>query len=152
MLLQIAGQPMFKRWCRLVGREDLFDDPRYADDDLRWQRSEELNGIMAQWCADKTKAEIMAALEGAKLPAAPMLTTQEVLEDPHVEAMGFLQRVPFPGTAKDVPLIETPFRMSATPGEIRTRAPLLGEHTDEVLAEIGYGRGEIEELRAREIV
>ncbi|BBZ02655.1 isomerase [Mycolicibacterium chitae] len=152
VLLQIAGQPMFKRWCRLVGREDLFDDPRYADDDLRWQRSEELNGIMGQWCADKTKAEIMAALEAAKLPAAPMLTTQDVLEDPHVEAMGFLQRVPFPGTAKDVPLIETPFRMSATPGEIRTRAPLLGEHTDEVLAEIGYGRGEIEELRAREIV
>jgi crotonobetainyl-CoA:carnitine CoA-transferase CaiB-like acyl-CoA transferase len=152
VLLQVAGQPMFKRWCRLVGREDLFDDPRYGDDDLRWQRSEELNGIMARWCADKTKAEIMTALEAAKLPAAPMLTTQEVLDDPHVQAMGFLQRVPFPGTAKDVPIIETPFRMSATPGEIRMRAPLLGEHTDEVLGEIGFAAAEIEELRTREIV
>lgn len=152
VLLQVAGQPMFKRWCRLVGRPDLFDDPRFADDDLRWQHGDELNGIMADWCAERTKADALAALEAAKLPAAPMLSTQEVLDDPHVQAMGYLQRVPFPGAAKDVPIIETPFRMSATPGEIRHRAPLLGEHTDAVLAEAGYGEAEVAGLRDRGIV
>jgi crotonobetainyl-CoA:carnitine CoA-transferase CaiB-like acyl-CoA transferase len=152
VLLQVAGQPMFKRWCRLVGRPDLFDDPRFADDDLRGQHGAELNGIMADWCAERTKADALAALEAAKLPAAPMLSTQEVLDDPHVQAMGYLQRVPFPGAAKDVPIIETPFRMSATPGEIRTRPPLLGEHTDAVLAEIGYGAAEVAGLRDRGIV
>ena len=152
VLLQTAGQPMFKRWCRLVGREDLIDDPRFADDDRRWEQSDLLNEIMAQWCADKTKAEILELLESAKLPAAPMHSTQDVLEDPHIAAMGYLKRMAFPGTSKDVPIIETPFRMSATPGEIRRRAPLLGKHTDEVLGEIGYDTAEIAALRDRSIV
>ncbi|MBI3224214.1 MAG: CoA transferase [Mycolicibacterium cosmeticum] len=152
VLLQVAGQPMFKRWCRLVGRLDLFEDPRLGDDDARWRHSDLLNGIMADWCADKTKAEVMTLLDEAKMPAAPLYSTQEVLDDPHVQAMGYLQRVPYPGAARDVPIIETPFRMSATPGTIRHRAPLLGEHTDEVLGEIGYDTAGIERLRADKIV
>ncbi len=82
-----------------------------------------------------------------------MHSTQDVLEDPHIagdgisEAGGVSRRVP-----TDVPIIETPFRLSKTPGTIRRRAPLLGEHTDEVLSEIGYGATEIAELRDREIV
>ncbi|BBZ68798.1 isomerase [Mycolicibacterium insubricum] len=152
VLLQIAGQPMFKRWCALVGRGELFDDPRFADDDLRWRHGDVLNDIMADWCADKTKAEVLTALQNAKLPAAPMLSTQEVLEDPHVAAMGYLNRVPFPGAAKDVPIIETPFRLSETPGTIRHRAPLLGEHTDEVLTDLGYDAAQIDRLRADGIV
>ena len=152
VLLQIAGQPMFKRWCRLVGREDLFDDPRFADDDLRWANGDVLNDLMAEWCAPKTKAEVLGLLESAKLPAAPMHSTADVLADPQVEAMGYLRRVPFPGAPHDVPIIETPFRMSATPGEIRHRAPLLGEHTDEVLDEIGYTAEDVRGLRDRAIV
>ena len=94
----------------------------------------------------------MTLLEAAKIPAAPLHSPQEVLDDPHVEAMGYLRRVPYPGAAKDVPIIETPFRMSATPGTIRHRAPLLGEHTDEILAELGYTPDEIDGLRAREVI
>ncbi len=78
-----------------------------------------LNDIMAEWCADKTKAELLDLLEKAKMPAAPLHSTQDVLDDPHVQAMGYLRRVPFPGASRDVPIIETPFRMSATPGTIR---------------------------------
>ncbi|PQP41989.1 CaiB/BaiF CoA transferase family protein [Mycolicibacterium sp. jd] len=152
VLLQVAGPPMFKRWCRLVGRPELFDDPRFANDDLRWQHGDVLNDIMAQWCADKTKAEVLERLEAAKLPAAPMHSTQEVLDDPHVQAMGFLQRVPFPGAPRDVPIIETPFRMSATPGQIRRRAPQLGEHTDEILGEIGYTGDQVARLRDRKVI
>ncbi|MET0700540.1 MAG: CoA transferase [Mycobacterium sp.] len=152
VLLQIAGQPMFKRWCRLVDRLDLFEDPRFADDDLRWENGDVLNDIMAQWCADKPKADVLELLQAAKLPAAPMHSTQDALDDPHVQAMGYLQRVPFPGASRDVPIIETPFRMSATPGTIRRRAPLLGEHTDDVLAELGYDGNEIDGLRARSII
>ncbi len=152
VLLQIAGPPMFKRWCRVVGRPDLFDDPRFANDDLRWENGDVLNDIMAQWCADKTKAEVLDLLESAKLPAAPMHSTQDVLDDPHVQAMGYLQRVPFPGAARDVPIIQTPFRLSATPGVIRHRAPLLGEHTDEILDEIGYTSAHIAGLKDRQVV
>ncbi|WP_431233732.1 CaiB/BaiF CoA transferase family protein [Mycolicibacterium psychrotolerans] len=152
VLLQIAGQPMFKRWCRLIGREELFDDPRFADDDSRWQNGDVLNDLMQQWCAGKTKAEVLTELEAAKLPAAPLNSPQDVLDDPHVAAMGYLKRVPFPGASRPVPLIETPFRLSATPGSIRRRAPLLGEHTDEVLAEIGYSTADIANLRRDGII
>ncbi|MCK0174863.1 MULTISPECIES: CaiB/BaiF CoA-transferase family protein [Mycobacteriaceae] len=152
VLLQIAGAPMFKRWCRLMGREDLVDDPRFADDDLRWRNGDVLNDVMARWCADKPKAEVLALLESAKLPAAPMHSTQEALDDPHVAAMGYLQRVDFPGAAHPVPITDTPFRMSATPGTIRRRAPLLGEHTDEILDGLGYDAEAIARLRAEQIV
>jgi crotonobetainyl-CoA:carnitine CoA-transferase CaiB-like acyl-CoA transferase len=152
VLLQIAGPPMFKRWCRLVDRLELFDDPRFADDDLRWENGDVLNAIMAQWCADKTKAEVLELLHAARLPAAPLHSTQDVLDDPHVQAMGYLQRVPFPGTSRDVPIIETPFRLSETPGEIRRRAPLLGEHTAEILSEIGYTDTQQADLRERGVV
>lgn len=152
VLLQIAGQPMFKRWCELIEREDLFDDPRFADDDLRWSNGDVLNDLMAQWCVGKTKAEVLDLLENAKLPAAPMYSTQEVLEDPHVAAMGYLRRMAFPGAPHDVPIIETPFRLSATPGVIRRRAPQLGEHTDEVLKEVGYSAADIFRLRELEII
>src|SRR5262249_4499397 len=84
VLLQIAGQPMFKRWCRLVGREDLFDAPRFADDDRRWEHGDVLNDLMQAWCTGRTTADVLAALEGAKLPAAPLQSPQQVLDDPHV--------------------------------------------------------------------
>jgi crotonobetainyl-CoA:carnitine CoA-transferase CaiB-like acyl-CoA transferase len=152
VLVQIAGQPMFRRWCRLVGREELVDDPRFADDDLRWEHGDLLNDLMQQWCEGRTRDEAMALLTAAKLPAAPMLSTQEVLDDPHVEAMGYLKRVPFPGAPREVPILDTPFRLSKTPGSIRTRAPLLGEHTDEILAGLGYASDEVDALRASDVV
>jgi crotonobetainyl-CoA:carnitine CoA-transferase CaiB-like acyl-CoA transferase len=152
VLVQVAGQPMFRRWCGLVGREDLLDDPRFGDDDLRWEHGDVLNDLMQEWCDGRTVAEALRLLEAAKLPAAPMLSPQDVLDDPHVEAMGYLRRMPFPGAARDVPITETPFRLSATPGTIRSAAPRLGEHTEEILGEIGYDAGEIAALRAREVV
>lgn len=152
VLLQVAGQPMFKRWCRLMGREDLFTDPRFADDDLRWANGDVLNTLMQEWCTGRTKAEALALMEAAKLPAAPVHSPQDVLEDPHVAAMGYLQRVDFPGAAKPVPITTTPFTLSATPGTIRRRAPLLGEHTDEILGELGYDAAAVAALREKEIV
>jgi len=152
VLLQVAGRPMFTRWCRLMEREDLIDDPRFADDNLRWKHGDILNDVMTRWCADRTKADVLQRLDAAKLPAAPMRSPQEVLDDPHVRAMGYLQRVDFPGASHPVPITDTPFRMSATPGSIRRRAPLLGEHTDEILHGLGYDDAAIVDLRTRGIV
>ena len=88
------------------------------------------------------------ACRGGEAPGGPAALAQDVLEDPHVAALGYLQRVPFPGVPTPVPIVDTPFRLSVTPGAIRPRAPLLGEHTDAILAEIGYGAAEIADLRA----
>jgi crotonobetainyl-CoA:carnitine CoA-transferase CaiB-like acyl-CoA transferase len=152
VLVQVTGQGMFKRWCRLVGEEAWFADPRFANDDLRAVNGDVLNARMQAWCDGKSIAEAVAALDAARIPASPLLSPQEAIDDPHVRAMGFLQPVDYPGLPRPAPVIETPFRMSATPGSIRRPPPTLGEHTDELLGELGCDAAAIADLRAREIV
>lgn len=152
LLIQVTGQPMFRRWCRLMGEEGWIDDPRFANDDLRATEGALLNGRMQAWCVGKTVAEAMAAMDAARIPASPMLSPREVARDPHVQAMGFLKPLEYPGLSAPAPVIETPFRMSATPGSVRTRAPELGEHTDQILTEIGFDAAQIKALREEAII
>lgn len=152
LLAQVTGQPMFRRWCRMVDRPEWIDDPRFASDELRAANIDVLNECMVEFLEGKSVDEAMAALEAAKLPGAPVLSPRDVLADPHVEAMGYLKMLEYPGVDKAIPVAETPFRMSATPPSMLTRAPLLGEHTDAILAEIGFDTGAIADLRRREII
>jgi crotonobetainyl-CoA:carnitine CoA-transferase CaiB-like acyl-CoA transferase len=152
ILVQIAGHPMFKRWCRLVDEEQWFTDPRFADDGLRAVNNDVLNERMQRWFDGKSIAEAMQALDAARIPASPMLSPQGAIDDPHVQAMGYLKPVDYPGLPRPAPLIETPFRLAATPGTIRSRPPLLGEHTDSLLAELGFDAAAIVDLRAREVI
>ncbi|MDG2003520.1 MAG: CoA transferase [Novosphingobium sp.] len=152
LLIQVTGPGMFKRWCRLVGEEDWFTDPRFANDDLRAEHGDVLNIRMQQWCDDRSAEEAMAALDAARIPASPMLSPLEAGVDPHVQVMGYFKMMDYPGLPAPAPIIETPFRMSATPGTIRSRAPTLGEHTEELLADLGYDSAAIADLRAREII
>lgn len=152
ILVQVAGQPMFRRWCRLVGEEPWFNEPRFSNDDLRAVNGDVLNDRMQAWCDGKTKAEALTVLDAARIPASPLLSPQEALDDPHVKAMQFMQAMDFPGMPHAAPVIETPFRMSLTPGSIRSRAPLLGEHTDSVLSGLGYDAAQIADLRERAII
>jgi crotonobetainyl-CoA:carnitine CoA-transferase CaiB-like acyl-CoA transferase len=94
----------------------------------------------------------MAALDSARVPASPVYSPQEALDDPHVQAMGFMRPMDFPGLRTPAPITTTPFDLSLTPGVIHTRAPLLGEHTDEILSELGYSASDIIGLRERSII
>jgi crotonobetainyl-CoA:carnitine CoA-transferase CaiB-like acyl-CoA transferase len=107
---------------------------------------------MNAWLATRTTEQAIAEMEKARVPAGPVLDLQQALDDPQVKARELLKYVDHPGAAKPVPLADTAVRLSATPGSIRRRAAALGEHTDEVLREIGYGDEEITELRKREVV
>jgi crotonobetainyl-CoA:carnitine CoA-transferase CaiB-like acyl-CoA transferase len=104
---------------------------------------------MGRWCAQYTTAEALEILGKAKIPAGPVLKPQQTLDDPHIQAMGFLRPTDFPGMAKPAPIAKAPVWLSATPGAIRHRAPVLGEHTDEILAELGYDRAAIAALREK---
>jgi crotonobetainyl-CoA:carnitine CoA-transferase CaiB-like acyl-CoA transferase len=152
IILQIIGADMFARWARVVGREDWIDDPRFATDLLRGDRYKLIAEAMNAWLATKSTNEAISAFEAARVPAGPVLDLQEVLDDPQVKARELLKYVDYPGAPKAVPLANTAVRLSATPGSIRHRAPTLGEHTDEILAELGYSPGEITLLRAAQAV
>src|SRR5712692_646229 len=152
VILQVIGGDMFARWARLVGREDLIDDPRFANDLLRADNRETITAAMNEWLATRTTAEALAELQSARVPAGPVLDLDEVLEDPQVKARELLRYVDYPGAPKPVPLANTAVGLSATPGSIRRRAPTLGEHTDEVLRELSYSEEEIAALRAVAIV
>jgi crotonobetainyl-CoA:carnitine CoA-transferase CaiB-like acyl-CoA transferase len=152
ILVQVSGQPMFKRWCRLIGEEQWFTDPRFGNDESRAVHGDVLNDKMQAWCEGKSTEEAMKALDAARIPASPLLSPQQAMDDPHVRAMGYLKSIEFPGLPQPAPVIETPFRMSVTPGTIRSRPPVLGEHTDILLAELGYDATAIADLRTRSVI
>jgi crotonobetainyl-CoA:carnitine CoA-transferase CaiB-like acyl-CoA transferase len=152
VLVQVTGQPMFKRWCRMIGEEHWLEDPRFASDDLRALNGDVLNDRMQAWCDDKTKADLLTALEAARLSGSALYTPQDVLDDPHIKAMGFFKPSAYPGMSKPASITATPFDLSETPGTVRHPAPTLGEHTDAILADLGYDPSQVAGLRARAIV
>ena len=91
-------------------------------------------------------------MEAARLPAGPVLSPREVLEDPHIAARGIFQATEYPGLKGSVPLMKTPVELSETPGEIRERPPTLGEHTDRIMRKLGYGNEDIDALRAIRVI
>jgi len=146
------GQPLFVRWCRLMGNEDLAADPRFKDDLARGDNGEVLSEIMQKWCEGRTVAEALELLEANRIPAGAVYTPQQALDDRHVKEAGFFHPMEFPGAAKPVPVLQEPVKLSRTPLTIRRRAPQLGEHTDQILQELGYTPDDIAQLRAERVV
>jgi crotonobetainyl-CoA:carnitine CoA-transferase CaiB-like acyl-CoA transferase len=146
------GQPLFVRWCRLMGNADLASDPRFKDDLARGDNGETLSAIMQKWCDGRTVAEALELLEANRIPAGAVYTPQQALDDRHVREAGFFHAMEFPGMPEPVPVLQEPVKLSRTPLTIRRRAPKLGEHTEQILRELGYEPAVIEKLRADRVV
>ena len=151
IMVQVVGQPLFERWAKMVGRSDLLEDARYANDERRGENGEDLSKIAREHAAVLTTAEALAAYEAASVPAGEVYTPQKVLDDPHVNQAGFLHDIDYEGL-KPAPLIKAPVSLSATPAAIETAAPKLGQHTDQILESLGYRQDDIERFRKLRVV
>jgi crotonobetainyl-CoA:carnitine CoA-transferase CaiB-like acyl-CoA transferase len=145
-IMQVIGNGMFERWTKLLGRPDLATDPRFATDILRGRNGEELSRLMADWSKDRSRDECLERLVAANIGCGPVLSPAEVVGDAMGLSATFLEPVDYPGS-QGVRIARTPVKL---PEGIRTdvsRPPLLGEHTDVVLAEFGFADDEIAALR-----
>ncbi|MBU2097600.1 MAG: CoA transferase, partial [Gammaproteobacteria bacterium] len=152
VLIQSVGGPLFERWVELMGEPHWLDDARFKDDISRGNHGELISERLGRWCAERTSQQVLSEMEAARIPAGPVMSPQQVLDDPHAAARKVFNYLEYPGAAKPAPVMQTPFSLSETPTEIHRRAPTLGEHTDQLMKELGYSDAEIQRLRAARII
>lgn len=129
--LVAAGDGLFPRLAKLIGREDLLEDDRFSSLAARVENSDEINQIVADWCVGKTAAEIEVLAVDADVPFARTYTVADIATDPHIAERGDIETVEDP-VVGPVRMQGVYPRFSRTPGSIRSGAPRLGEHNREV--------------------
>ena len=146
----IVQPPGWAPLARLIGKEELAEDPAWATPEVRLSKLDKMFALVEEWTEKHTKWEVMEKLNACNIPCGPILSTKELIEDDTLAELGSVVEVAHPerGSFKTV---GCPLKLSDSPVEIE-RSPLLGEHNDEVLAELGYGEAELEKFRAAGVI
>ena len=146
-----ANPEHWSRLCKVMGREDLIADPRFATPALRVKNDPELDAIIRAWTQTRTKHEAMAQVGGAGIPAGAVLDTMELQNDPSFEKRGIMQVMDHKSHA-GFKMPSWPVRIDGKPPTVKA-SPILGEHTSEVLRDwLGKSDSDVEALRAGKIV
>jgi crotonobetainyl-CoA:carnitine CoA-transferase CaiB-like acyl-CoA transferase len=149
--ISASTQAMTERLFAAIGRADLNGDPRFKTNAERLKRRAEVDGIVGGFIEERTLAEAIAFFEAAGVTAAPVYDIAQFLEDPHVQARGIVVEAPDEEMG-EVPMHDVVPRLSGTPGRLRTPAPAIGQHNDEIYGRIGYPADRIAALRARRVI
>lgn len=142
----VANNALFERFCRALDLDELLEDERFSDNPKRVAHRKEIVPIIERRIRALTKAEVVRRLREANVPVGPINALDEVFADPVVRHLGLIAEVDHP-TAGRVRAPGIPVRLSGTPPSVRRHPPELGEHTDEILHELGYAKEEIAALR-----
>jgi formyl-CoA transferase len=141
----ICQAPVWKEICNVIGKEQWVADPDFATPTARLPRLKQVFETIEQWTMTKTKFEAMDILNEHDIPCGPILSMKELAHEPSLRATGTIVEVDHPKRGKYL-TVGNPIKLSDSPTEV-TRSPLLGEHTEEVMAEFGYTPDEIRFLR-----
>jgi crotonobetainyl-CoA:carnitine CoA-transferase CaiB-like acyl-CoA transferase len=144
-------QNMAERLFRAIGRADMIDDPRFRTNSDRVKNIDECDRPVAEFIKARTLAEGLAIFEAAEVTAAPVYDIDQFIADPHVRAREIITELP-DAEMGSVPMHAVVPRLSGTPGDIRTPAPTLGEHNDEILGGLGLSGAAIDDLRSRKVI
>jgi crotonobetainyl-CoA:carnitine CoA-transferase CaiB-like acyl-CoA transferase len=145
------GDAIFKRLMLAIERADLANDPTLARNDGRVPRAEEIDAAIQAWCGQHAIDDALATLAAADVPVSRIYSVADMFSDPHYAARWMIEATELPdGTPVRMPAIVP--KLSATPGETRWLGPRLGEHTDEVLRELGFDEATIAALRGERVI
>jgi formyl-CoA transferase len=146
----ITQAPVWGSICKVIGKEEWMTDPDYATPAARLPRLMSIFATVEDWTKTKTKFEAMDILNKYDIPCGPILSMQEIAEEPSLRATGTVVEVDHPTRGKYL-TVGNPIKLSDSPTEVK-RSPLLGEHTEEVLAQLGYTKDEITALREERVI
>ena len=152
VLVHTVGQPLFERWAELIGEPEWISDPRFKDDISRGDHGEIISNRMAKWCKDKTNKEVLNKLDKARIPGGEVLRAKEVLEEQHIIARNLFLDLEYANLKEPAPIMSPAVELSENPGHINHSAPLLGEHTETIMIELGYTKEEIKNLKNNKII
>ncbi|MHA4837747.1 CaiB/BaiF CoA transferase family protein [Sphingopyxis sp. MSC1_008] len=151
LTLSAPTDAFWRKLLTLIARHDLVDDARYSANEARLARQDEVYAVVEDFTRTKTKAEL-TELFGGVIPFGPIYDVSDIFTDPHFRIRDMLVDVDQPGSATPVTVAGVPIKMSLTPGRVRHRAPLLGEHTREILGTAGYAGAAADRLFHNNIV
>jgi formyl-CoA transferase len=150
-IIFFSNNQMWESFCRVAGREELIDDPRFSSYRRRIENREAMGAVVAEWAAAHNKHEVMRVLGEVGVPSSAVLDSLELLNDPHLRERGMVATVRHP-VRGELTMPGCPIKLEDSPVEI-TSAPLLGEHNREIYRELmGFNDAELEQLRQQGVI